>query len=217
MAKNKRLMALVEAIKGYDTALDIGTDHGYVLKYALDLGYIKQGIASDIAEKPLALAEQHLKGYPVTCYVSDGFLSVQGSFDVAIIAGIGAYTISHILSNIPEGSFDLIIMAHDHLDDLRAYLRDNHLHIDYEDVIFDKRFYHLMKVSRRIMKISEKEIVTGIRVKPSLSAKRHMFEMYEKKQLYAEKAHGLRAETLKKESQFFLEVFESMTIKEDTR
>jgi len=217
MAKNKRLMALVKAIKGYDKALDIGTDHGYVLKYAFDLGYIKQGIATDIAEKPLARAKNNLKGYPVTYYVSDGFLSIQETFDVAIIAGMGAYTISHILAHAPEGDFDLIIMAHDHLDDLRLYLSEHSFYIEYESILFDKRFYHIMKVSRRIMKLHDKERVTGYRVIASDDAKQYMFYMYEKKLKYAQKATGLRADILRKESHYFFEVYESMTKQEDTR
>lgn len=217
MAKNKRLMTLVEAIKGYDKALDIGTDHGYVLKYALDLRYIQRGIASDIAEKPLSLAKINLKGYPVTYYVSDGFLSVKETFDVAILAGMGAYTISHILAHAPEGDFDLIIMAHDHLDDLRAYLSDNSFYIDYENIIFDKRFYHIMKVSRRIMKLHEKARVTGFHVIVSDAAKQYMLFMHEKKLKYAQQATGSRADILRKESHYFFEVYESMTKQEDTR
>ena len=215
MAKNKRLMAIVEAIKGYDKALDIGTDHGYVLKYALDLGYIKQGIATDIAEKPLALATINLKGYPVTCYVSDGFLGIKETFDVAIIAGMGAYTISHILNHAPDGNFDLIIMAHDHLDDLRAYLSEHSFYIEYERIIYDKRFYHIMKVSRRIMKLHEKARVTGYHVIHSDAAKQYMFHMYEKKLKYAQKANGFRADILRKESHYFFEVYESMTKQEE--
>ena len=51
MARNKRIDSIVEALKGYHTALDIGTDHGYVLKHALDQHYIKKGIASDLRKQ----------------------------------------------------------------------------------------------------------------------------------------------------------------------
>lgn len=210
MAKNKRLMALATAIKGYEKAIDIGTDHGYVLKYALDHKYIKRGIATDIAEKPLALAKKHLEGYPVNFYLSDGFLDVNESFDVAIIAGMGAYTISHILTHAPNGYYDFILMAHDHLDDLRAFLSQHGYYIIYEDIIFVKRFYHLMKVKKGIMILTDKTRITGFNVKSSDAATIYMFETHKKLLKYALRATGEQAHQLKKESDYFLEVYESL-------
>ncbi|MGB0175036.1 MAG: class I SAM-dependent methyltransferase [Acholeplasmataceae bacterium] len=209
MAKNKRLMALAEAIKGYDTAIDIGTDHGYVLKYALDHHYIKKGIAADIAEQPLALARKNLEGYPVTFHLSDGFLNVQDSFDVAIIAGMGAYTISHIIKGAPKGDFDMILMAHDHLDDLRTFLSGNGYNIIYEKIIEVKRFYHLMKVERRIMNLTEKQRITGYHVVMDNVAAKYMLESHKKRALYATRATGDQAIQLKKESEYFLDMYES--------
>lgn len=202
-------MALAEAIKGYDTAIDIGTDHGYVLKYALDHHYIKKGIAADIAEQPLALARKNLEGYPVTFHLSDGFLNVQDSFDVAIIAGMGAYTISHIIKGAPKGDFDMILMAHDHLDDLRTFLSGNGYNIIYEKIIEVKRFYHLMKVERRIMNLTEKQRITGYHVVMDNVAAKYMLESHKKRALYATRATGDQAIQLKKESEYFLDMYES--------
>ncbi|MDV3184920.1 MAG: SAM-dependent methyltransferase, partial [Candidatus Phytoplasma australasiaticum] len=36
----KRILFIASLIKNYNTVADIGTDHGLVLKKALDLGYI---------------------------------------------------------------------------------------------------------------------------------------------------------------------------------
>lgn len=202
-------MSLAKAIKGYHIAIDIGTDHGYVLKYALDHQFIQRGIAADIAEKPLELAKQNLKGYPVTFYLSDGFLDVQEPFDVAVIAGMGAYTISHILKGAPEGDYDLILMAHDHLDDLRAFLKDNGYKIMYEEVIELKRFYHLIKAEKSIMVLTDKERITGYNVIMNDVSAAYMLEAHKKRALYAKRATGDQAIQLKKESDYFLEVYES--------
>ena len=72
-----RIDLIVSLTKGYDTVLDIGTDHGLVLKKALDLGYIKKGIASDINKEPLNQAKENLSSYPVSFYLSDGFKNIR--------------------------------------------------------------------------------------------------------------------------------------------
>lgn len=161
MARNKRIQAIVEALQGYHTVLDIGTDHGFVLKDALDLHYIQKGIASDLREKPLQKAKELLKNYPVTFYQSDGFLSIDVPFDVAVIAGMGSYTVIDILNNYPELKEDLIMMPHDNIDVLRRYLAENNFMIDYEKIIYDRHFYTLFKIKRGKMMLSEKEIHTG--------------------------------------------------------
>lgn len=161
MARNKRIQAIVEELQGYHTVLDIGTDHGYVLKDALDLNYIHKGIASDLREKPLQKAKELLKNYPVTFYQSDGFLSIDIPFDVAVIAGMGSYTIIDILKNRPDLKEDLLVMPHDNIDVLRRYLAENNFMIDYEKIIYDRHFYTLFKIKRGKMKLSEKEIHTG--------------------------------------------------------
>ena len=161
MARNKRIQAIVEALQGYHTVLDIGTDHGYVLKDALDLNYIQKGIASDLREKPLQKAKERLKNYPVTFYQSDGFLSIDIPFDVAVIAGMGSYTIIDILKNRPDLKEDLLVMPHDNIDVLRRYLAENNFMIDYEKIIYDRHFYTLFKIKRGKMILSEKEIHTG--------------------------------------------------------
>ncbi|MDV3196181.1 MAG: tRNA (adenine(22)-N(1))-methyltransferase TrmK [Candidatus Phytoplasma stylosanthis] len=95
----KRIDFIVSLIKGFDIVLDIGADHGLVLKKALDLKYIKKGIASDNKIEPLERAKKKLKKYPVDFYLSDGFEKILDSnFDLVLICGMGPYTISKILS-----------------------------------------------------------------------------------------------------------------------
>ena len=53
-----RISFIAKLTKGYDTVIDIGSDHGLVLKYALDNNFIKHAIASDINEGPLNRARK---------------------------------------------------------------------------------------------------------------------------------------------------------------
>ncbi|MDO8059010.1 class I SAM-dependent methyltransferase ['Crotalaria aegyptiaca' phytoplasma] len=96
-----RILFIASLIKNYNTVADIGTDHGLVLKKALDLGYIRKGIAVDISAKALSRARKNLENYPVQFFVSDGFQNISVDFDLAVICGLGAYTIINILKNAP--------------------------------------------------------------------------------------------------------------------
>lgn len=154
-----RLDQIVRLTKGYDVVADIGTDHGYVLKKALDLGYIKKGIASELRDGPLANAKNNLKGYPVSFYLSDGFEKIDEDFDLGIIAGMGVYTIIDILKNAPEKEY--ILQANDKVEILREYLATNNYKIVDEYVVFDKFYYVILKVEPGFEKISPKEIYLG--------------------------------------------------------
>ncbi|MDV3143923.1 MAG: tRNA (adenine(22)-N(1))-methyltransferase TrmK, partial [Candidatus Phytoplasma australasiaticum] len=97
----KRILFISQLIKGYNIVLDIGSDHGLVLKNCFDLNYIKKGIVSDNKKKPLLKSFQQLKNYPVSFYLSDGFDNIKEDFDLSVICGMGPYTISSILEKIP--------------------------------------------------------------------------------------------------------------------
>ena len=49
----KRIDFIASLLQGYEVAMDIGSDHGLVLKEALEQGYIKRGIATDNKVGPL--------------------------------------------------------------------------------------------------------------------------------------------------------------------
>lgn len=161
MARSKRITALANLTKGYQTVVDIGSDHGLVLKEAIDLGYVRFGIASDINEKPLKQAEKNLKGYPVKLIQSDGFLLLNEPFDLAIIAGMGAHTISAILSNAPKEEVVYLLQANDKIEVLRQYLVDKEFKIIDEYVVYDKFYYVILKVIRGNMSLDEKDIWLG--------------------------------------------------------
>lgn len=98
----KRIDFIVSLIKGYDIVLDIGTDHGLILKKAFDLKYIKKGIATDIRIEPLNNAKKKLKNYPVEFYLCDGLENINIiSFDLVLICGMGPHTIIKILKKNP--------------------------------------------------------------------------------------------------------------------
>ena len=160
MARSKRIRFLASLTKGFDTVLDIGTDHGFVLQDAFDLGLIKKGIAADIKEGPLNQAKENLKHYPVDFVLSDGFQAIDQPFDLAIIAGMGAYTIAEILDHVFL-DVTYVLQANDKQDILRQYLMDHDYVIIDESVIYDGFYYVVMMVKKGKMSLDERDIYLG--------------------------------------------------------
>jgi len=183
MVRSKRIQFLAELTKGYDTVLDIGTDHGFVLSKAFEKGYIKAGIATDLREKPLEVAMKNLKKYPTTFILSDGFLNVKQAFDLAIIAGMGAHLICDILEAAPYGEETYLIQANDKIEIVREFLCNNDFEIIDEYIILDKFYYVILKVKRGEMILSEEELYLG----PHLKNKREALPYFAKKAAQIEK------------------------------
>lgn len=166
MAKSKRIELLASLIKGSHTVLDIGTDHGLVLKEAFEKAYIKDAIASDINEKPLFQAKKNLKDHPVTYVISDGFSQIKTPFDMVVIAGMGAYLVSQILDLAPsDEDITYCLQANDKVEYLRKYLADHGFEIIDEHLILDKFYYVILIVKRGHMRLSEEDRYLGPKLK----------------------------------------------------
>lgn len=182
MARNKRIDFLAELTKGYDTVLDIGTDHGLVLKKAFEKGYIKKAIASDLREEPLNQARANLEKYPVSFVLSDGFKKIKEPFDACIIAGMGAYLIAEILKCAPKDK-TFILQANDKQDILRSFLNDSGFEIVDEFVIHDKFYYVIIVVRAGRMSLLEDDLYLGPKLKYKPEAKpyyQHKIKQYQK-------------------------------------
>jgi tRNA (adenine22-N1)-methyltransferase len=203
MAKSKRIAYLAELCKGYETVLDIGTDHGFVLKQAFDKHYIKHGIASDLREMPLRQAKDNLKGYPVTYRLSDGFLAIKEHFDLAIIAGMGAYLICDIMDHAPKREVTYLLQANEKTHILRDYLIRHGFEIIDEYLVFDRFYYIILKVKRGEMNLSEDDLYLG----PILKSKQESKAYYAHKIAQIDKilpqADELRKDELKKMRQIY--------------
>ncbi|MFH2116921.1 MAG: class I SAM-dependent methyltransferase [Bacillota bacterium] len=198
MAKSKRISFLAKLTQGYDKVLDIGTDHGLVLSSAFEKGYIKTAIASDLRDKPLNQAKRNLKNYPVTYVISDGFLSIKEDFDLAIIAGMGAYLIADILDHAPLGNHIYLLQANEKIEILREYLMNHEFSIVDEYLLLDRFYYVILKVVRGKMVLDDEDIYLG----PILKHKPEALPYYMRKARQLEKilphADVKRQETLKK-------------------
>lgn len=162
MARSKRLAFLSELTKGYDRVIDIGCDHGYVLKDAFDNYGITGGIATDVRKGPLDRARKTLIGYPVSFYETDGFQGVFEPFDLAIIAGMGAHMIVDILKRAPDHDFDCLLQANGKEGVLRRGIENRGFRIIDEYVLLsDGRFYVIIKAARGKMELSDEDRLLG--------------------------------------------------------
>jgi tRNA (adenine22-N1)-methyltransferase len=206
MVKSKRIQFLAELTQGFDTVVDIGTDHGFVLQKAFENKYIKRGIATDLREKPLESAMRNLKNYPTSFVLSDGFLNVSESFDLAIIAGMGATLICDILENAPLGNEIYLLQANDKIEILRAYLGNHHFEIIDEYIIQDKFYYIILKVKRGEMLLLEEDLYLG----PYLKNKSEALPYYAKKTAQIEKIMVKADEKRKEELVKMLKIYKNI-------
>lgn len=157
---SKRIDFLASLTKGYNTLLDIGSDHGLTIKKALEKKYIKNAIATDINPKSLNKAIKNLKGYPVDFIVTDGFKNIDNFYDLVIISGMGAYNISLILENSTKDVV-YILQPNDKEEYLRNYLTNNNFKIIDEYVIEDNFFYPVIKCVKGKEVLSKEDIYLG--------------------------------------------------------
>lgn len=164
MEKNNRLNIIESLIdKNTDVLLDIGTDHGYLIKKAFQNNKINSALATDINIKPLESAKKNLEGYNVDFILSDGFSNVSKKFDCVVIAGMGANLINSILALDPGYENTIyILQANNKVERLRKYLLDNNYKIIDEVIVLDNKYYYvIIKAIKGMMVLTEEEIYLG--------------------------------------------------------
>ena len=161
----KRLKAIADLVPRNTSVIDIGTDHAYIPIYLYQKNITTDISASDISSKVLASSLENLKKYNLETKInlihSDGFASINKTFDVAIIAGMGTHTIKKILniSNIPD---ILIIQSNNNHSELRKFVMNLGYKIDKELVIYDnKHFYIIIKYIKGKETLTNAEILFG--------------------------------------------------------
>lgn len=181
MEKNKRIDTIVSLLNKDETLLDIGCDHGYVIKKAIDNKIITNAIASDISINALNQAKTNLTGYPVKLVLSNGFDNITMPFKQVVIAGMGTNTIMDILDKRNQAlDITYLLQANDRHYLLRKYLMNNDFKIIDEVVVFDGFYYIIIKAVKGHMKLTEKQLHLG----PVLLTKKSSLNYYRYKKDY---------------------------------
>lgn len=147
-----RLRACCNFIAPGSRVADVGTDHGYLGIWLLKQGIAHSVIASDIGQGPLSAAQLNAQRFAcadrMTFCLSDGVENIPRNFDTLVIAGMGAQTMIHILSNAPWlPGRTLVLQPQNKPWLLRAWLSEQGWHIRQETLVRDGRFlYAVMEV-----------------------------------------------------------------------
>ena len=155
---SKRLKTIASLVTPQKKVLDIGTDHAYLPIYLYLNNITKNITASDISPQVLEISLNNLQKYnlekKINLIKSDGFRNVDGIFDIAVITGMGTYTIINILNtkNIPD---TLIIQSNNDYYLLRKHLNYLGYKIENEIALYENKHYYII-----IKFIKEKEFLT---------------------------------------------------------
>ena len=159
----KRLKEICAHIPKSEVFADVGCDHGYCARYALDNGLCKRAYITDISEKCLEKAKSLLKGEieAGVCIplVGDG-LSVLPEPATVLIAGMGGEEIVKILSVKMPPVFLLQPMKN--TEKVRRFLLEKGCRIALDVTFEDGKFYDLISGTSEGGDVySEREIVYG--------------------------------------------------------
>ena len=155
---SKRLKTIASLVTLQKKVIDIGTDHAYLPIYLYLNNITKNITASDISPQVLEISLNNLQKYnlekKINLIKSDGFRNVDGIFDIAVITGMGTYTIINILNtkNIPD---TLIIQSNNDYYLLRKHLNYLGYKIENEIALYENKHYYII-----IKFIKEKEFLT---------------------------------------------------------
>lgn len=163
----KRLEQIVNYINKNDIVADIGCDHGYLLKMAINKNNISKCYAIDNKQGPLNNAKNNLQCFQNVNYIlSDGLKNVNlNDINCAVIAGMGGVLINKIIDDSID-KFKLInkiiLAPNRNMDKVREYLSNNNFKIVDECILYeDEKFYEIIVVTNGNKILTKKEIMFG--------------------------------------------------------
>lgn len=205
MSLSKRLTAITNFLTIQDAFIDIGSDHAYV-PIAMAMKGSSTILATDIHQSALNIAKKNVidAGYEriIKTELRDGLenVSVDG-YDTLVIAGMGYFTIKHILENPQKlkNIKKMILQSNNHLKDLRIFMNKLGYTLLDEVVVWDSgHYYTIMKYEKGIQVLKEVEYAYGLYRKEN---KEYYWFMYRKLENLIKKVHSEKASTLKKEKE----------------
>ena len=163
---SKRIKEIASFIMPYKSVADIGTDHGYLLLEAFNLG-INFAQAIDNKVGPLNSAKNNLKHYnhKIEFSLSDGLEDLNPKIDVVVLSGMGGSLIASILSkNIGKlkNVKRIIIQPNRNIDKVREFAIEANYKITQEKIIEEEAiYYEIIVLEKGSAKYTKAEITFG--------------------------------------------------------
>lgn len=161
---SKRLKAIASLIED-ENVIDIGCDHAFLDIYLTIQG--KKCTAIDNKNSVLEYARFNIDKYNLTnkinVVLSNGLDNYRiNKNEIVVIAGMGTRTIIDILKNKQFQYIDtIIIQSNNELEKLRKHITNIGYFIENEVVVFEKKYYVIMKVRKGIKKYKNIEYKYG--------------------------------------------------------
>lgn len=164
MQLSNRLQAVAHMVTPGHVLADVGTDHGYIPIYLVQIGRIKQAIAMDLRKGPLEKAISNIKEAGLTDQIqtrlSDGVMKLQPlEVDSITIAGMGGGVIQKILkdgASVFVQAKEFILQPQTEIEEVRRFLIKHGYEIIEEHMIEEEqKFYPMMKVINNPSKMWE--------------------------------------------------------------
>lgn len=149
---SSRLLQIAMLIDKGKVVFDVGSDHALLPCFLVENGICDKVYAADIALGPLENAKENIERYGLTDRViplySDGLKLAPKDVDVVVIAGMGYYTIEHILDECDVSMYQyFIVQSNTDVNLLRKYISDHNYTIEDERVVYDGFYYQIIKFS----------------------------------------------------------------------
>ena len=144
---------------------DVGSDHALLPCFLLENGICEKVYAGEVSEGPLNKVKQAVSRYgyegKLIPVYSDGLNNASDDVQVVVIAGMGYYTIEHILNNCDVSKYDyFIVQSNTDVDKLRQYIADKGYRIIDEKVVKEGFYYQIVKFDGK-----EKASYTSLEIK----------------------------------------------------
>ncbi|MDM4015357.1 tRNA (adenine(22)-N(1))-methyltransferase [Roseiconus lacunae] len=164
MTKLDRRLAAVSRFVPGPIHVDVGSDHGYLLRWLLRSGQIKLGIAIEKTETPYQNSCRTLAGLNTDVRLADGLGGLtEGEGDSVSLCGMGGRLIAEILSQFPDRVPRVVITApNDHPDLVRRWAIEAGFELDDEDFVFDKHPYMIQRFRKSVSGTSADKIYASI-------------------------------------------------------
>lgn len=176
-----RLSYIASFINSNMVIADIGSDHGFLPYYLLENKIIYKAYACDNKKGPF----NNLKNTFKDCFkdqielsLSDGLTNLPSYVNTIIMTGMGGDLIVKLLnrdkkylSNIKY----LILSPHSHIDNVRGFMMKIGYKLIDEGIVFDDKYYHILKYEIGNEYLSEKELYFGPIL---LKNKNELFKMF---------------------------------------
>lgn len=149
---SKRLQEIASLIEKNKVVFDVGSDHALLPCFLIENNITNKVYASEVNEGPYqkvieTINKHHLQD-KIIPFFTDGLNNCPDDVDIVVIAGMGYYTIEHILNDTVVNKYDyIIVQSNSDVDLLRKYISDHNYTIEDEKVVKDGFYYQIVKFS----------------------------------------------------------------------